>query len=205
MTLRIVERTKTCNGCGQAKPWSDYYAKARWDDGTMRQPHSRCKTCAAEQCKRAYWADPESARQRSRNYRAENVEKSRATVRRNHGRRLANAETHAIDLDRRRQAYAKREGLKRPARGPRVASVGGRIFLPLEPLRAVFEEMYERLGSWELVYRDSWLGETTVKDVRFGRSESVELATVDTVAVALERPDLLAELYPGWYETGVAA
>lgn len=36
---------KTCTRCGHDKPWGDFHAAAKWDDGTMRRPQSRCKDC----------------------------------------------------------------------------------------------------------------------------------------------------------------
>lgn len=41
----MTECRKRCNGCQAVKPWSEFYAKTKWPDGTMRQPHSRCKEC----------------------------------------------------------------------------------------------------------------------------------------------------------------
>lgn len=40
--------TKKCAKCKRRKPWTDYWAKTKWPDGTMRQPQSWCKTCHAE-------------------------------------------------------------------------------------------------------------------------------------------------------------
>lgn len=46
------ERTKICTyeNCaaqGQPQPWSNFYAAAKWEDGTMRRPQARCKKCMA--------------------------------------------------------------------------------------------------------------------------------------------------------------
>lgn len=46
MSALVAERTKRCTGsCGLEKPWSAFYAKEKWPDGTMRRPQSRCMDC----------------------------------------------------------------------------------------------------------------------------------------------------------------
>lgn len=48
-TARIVEPMKTCKGpCGRRLPWSAFYASKKWEDGTMRVPQGKCKTCQLE-------------------------------------------------------------------------------------------------------------------------------------------------------------
>lgn len=46
--MLVTEPVKQCNGpCGLKRPWSDFYAKVKWPDGSTRQPQSRCKECMA--------------------------------------------------------------------------------------------------------------------------------------------------------------
>lgn len=45
---RVVEPQKVCGVCGEKKPWSQFYVKVRWPDGTPRQVHFRCKRCAGQ-------------------------------------------------------------------------------------------------------------------------------------------------------------
>lgn len=67
-----MEPSRVCTRCGERKPWSEFYAKVKWPDGTTRQPQSRCKRCFAEihaQRKRdnpEWWARNERKRARNR-------------------------------------------------------------------------------------------------------------------------------------------
>lgn len=73
--MRTVEPTKVCARCKERKPWSQFNAKAKWPDGTMRQPHSQCRACRREHSqqwhRRKRLADPEWAQaRRQRAYRS---------------------------------------------------------------------------------------------------------------------------------------
>jgi hypothetical protein len=39
---------KKCPGCGLVKPWAKYSPSKYWEDGTVRQPASRCHECASK-------------------------------------------------------------------------------------------------------------------------------------------------------------
>lgn len=45
MDPMLTLRTKTCVTCKQTKPWGEFFAQQRWEDGTMRRPRSMCKEC----------------------------------------------------------------------------------------------------------------------------------------------------------------
>lgn len=59
---------KRCNACGLKKSWEDFYAKVKWEDGSMRQPHSRCKACM--KIAKAAWFRALPKRKRSAHYKA---------------------------------------------------------------------------------------------------------------------------------------
>jgi hypothetical protein len=65
--VRTVEPTRLCTRpkcplAGQRQPWSNFYAAAKWPDGTMRRPQSWCKACANAASK----ANPEPRRRYDR-------------------------------------------------------------------------------------------------------------------------------------------
>lgn len=65
----MVERHKVCNRCGVKKGWSEFYAKVKWPDGTMRRPQSRCKACFHELTVEWEQANRDKKRAAARRYR----------------------------------------------------------------------------------------------------------------------------------------
>jgi len=75
-----------CTNCGAAKPLEEFYPRPV--PGHPHRRHRQCKACQQAKARRCYAANPELARQRSRNYRinldAAAREKRRANARASH-------------------------------------------------------------------------------------------------------------------------
>lgn len=150
---RVVEPVKVCSRCKAKKPWSAYYAKTRWPDGTMRQPQSRCRECMATVSREhPEWRrkhdrkrykrtreDPEAWAQRL----AEHRERYRA--------RASDPEWLAARLAQVREAKRARRGVT-PDRF-RMGSVEG-LRVPAAPLRAAFER--SGMTAAEVAHRMGW-------------------------------------------------
>lgn len=65
------EQLKTCNRCGESKPFDCFHKLSRNPDGR----HYSCKECRGAEMRVRYEADPEPAKIRARAYRPENLEK----------------------------------------------------------------------------------------------------------------------------------
>lgn len=63
-SVATAEPTKTCSVCFELKPWSAYWAAARWPDGTMQRPQYRCKTCVKADRRARRAENPELFRRR---------------------------------------------------------------------------------------------------------------------------------------------
>lgn len=93
----LALRTKRCVRCHETKPWGDFFAQQRWDDGTMRRPRSLCKHCDRERRRlnqrkvRAQIAEDPA---RMAEYRRKEREYN-ATYRRKKGKK---ARLHIIDI-----------------------------------------------------------------------------------------------------------
>jgi 5-methylcytosine-specific restriction endonuclease McrA len=66
---------KKCSRCGQFKPRSEFTSHKQSKDGL--QP--ACKPCCGKAKRAAYWADPEKARQRQRDYYNKNLDAVKAS------------------------------------------------------------------------------------------------------------------------------
>src|ERR1700755_2485138 len=60
----MTEPRKKCSVCLVVKPWSDYWAAARWPDGSMQRPQYRCRECVRANRRARRAADPETFRKR---------------------------------------------------------------------------------------------------------------------------------------------
>ena len=58
--------TKVCARCKERKPWSEYHAKTKWPDGTMRTPQGYCKACRRVAVSEWRAANPERNREHER-------------------------------------------------------------------------------------------------------------------------------------------
>jgi hypothetical protein len=54
--------TKLCAECRQSLPWVEFWAAAKWPDGSMRRPQSYCKDCVKARRRARRETDPEGAR-----------------------------------------------------------------------------------------------------------------------------------------------
>lgn len=175
--LRTTERTKRCPRCQTVKPWSDYTARARWDDGTVRNVQANCKACNAALCRE--W----------RRTRGEHPDKRRARQ----NRWLANLdpERKAVILDRQKVWWRRKAGTTpdryRPERRQRRGPT-----LPVAP----FAAWLSTLGSSPAVIaRATELNERRIHSVIKGEQERVEMDTVDRALLAVGDGTTLEDLY----------
>lgn len=63
---RLALLRMICSRCRQRLPWSAFWAKAKWPDGTMRRPQSHCKECVKARLRERRAQDPEWAREVNR-------------------------------------------------------------------------------------------------------------------------------------------
>lgn len=59
---RLKRLRATCTACDTPKAWTEFWAAARWPDGTMRRPQSHCKDCFKAARRKRRRDDPEWAR-----------------------------------------------------------------------------------------------------------------------------------------------
>lgn len=186
----MTEPRKTCAGCAVTKPWSEFWAKAKWPDGSTRQPHARCKDC---------WREMSRERQRLR--RLNDPEGVRALDRARYHRNKRDREW----LARRREIVrrAKRKQKNIPPERWRVTVVDDEptILLPIGPFR---EWVSEQLETGVALFCERASVTDRIVWRWFNESERIELDSVDRVICALGEPQLLAELYPELYEEAAA-
>lgn len=122
---KVAEPTKVCARCKTRKPWSQFYAKVRWPDGTIRQPFAYCKDCHRQRARawhaHRYATDPEFTQRR------------RQAARARYRRLQKDPEWYAIELDRKREWQRKRRQSRR--RLAKLPYAGGAT-LPAEPFAA---------------------------------------------------------------------
>lgn len=63
---RLAMLRYSCTACQRSLPWTDFWAKAKWPDGTMRVPQSHCKDCVKERRRQRRVDDPVWAREQNR-------------------------------------------------------------------------------------------------------------------------------------------
>lgn len=163
----VKEQTKVCTLCQECKPWSTFHAKVKWEDGTMRQPQSRCKPCQAAAAK--------PNRKRYRSY-----DKTYYWRIRN------DPAAYADRLEVQRFHYRGRHG---------VTHIGKREpdseLLPVEP----FAEWLRTLGDTDTARgRECGLGPRTVYAYRHRERGGVSIDVVDRACI--EAGAQLADLYP---------
>lgn len=183
-----VEPTKVCAGCRERKVWSEFWPKVKWDDGTMRQPHARCKDCARER-----------TRERQRERRQRNPEETRAADRRQYRKTMSRAASRA----KRREIVrrAKRKQFDIPPERWRVHPVDGeaQTFLPIGPFREWLLDQIERLGSMAVLADALGLDDKTIRRW-LDEHDRVHLDHADRAFCRLDEPQLLRELYPAIYD-----
>ena len=163
-----------CHMAGERQPWTNFYAKTKWPDGTMRQPHSRCKAC-----QRVYVA------RWHREKRLRDPEWARKRTRRLHQSVKSDPERWATELERRRQWKRRKYGYRRDLRR---RTTGATTLLAAEPFAAW-------LNSLDLdTVRNLPASAEVLRRIRNGRQDSVSIDTVDRCCLHMDvRID---DLYP---------
>ena len=189
--VKIAEPTRVCRDCGERKPWSDFHPKAKWPDGTTRQPHCYCKPC--HQVRTNEWerqkaaADPGWRKRRGRR-----------------GRDLlkADPERYAASLAYRREWARERYGYRRVLRS--VGVEGSRETLAPLPFADWLVSVMVRDGvSIKDVAGRFDVSDKTLREVLKGRRR-VGLDTVERCLLADDTVSL-RDLYPGLFDLSEAA
>lgn len=102
---------KWCSGCQERKPWGEFWAAAKWPDGTMRRPQSKCKECVKAARRRRRREDPEWALAENRR----DWERTKANPDRLARRRELTRE-NSTSLRRRNGAVTRRQYLEQQRR-----------------------------------------------------------------------------------------
>jgi hypothetical protein len=169
---------KTCTRCQERKPWSEFYAKTKWDDGTMRQPHSRCKLCSHEI--NAANREPQRAYNRRRYVRVrhdpELWEKSKAEHRERYARLREDPERYRARIVQITEGKRKREGWKEHK--PKAYS---RTMTPTAPIAAAVER--SGMTATEIARAAGWTDEKSVS--RPLGLENMELRTAARILDAI--------------------
>ena len=178
--------SKRCTRCQTVKPWSDFYAGKKWEDGTMRVPQSRCKVCMAELMRE----------RRPRN--SAGREWHKAWQRRAYRRWRDDPEWVGRRRDQDREARRRRHGVTpdryRIGTGHTPASPHDAIDATAFAawLRSIrFEFDTTKAMATALGVDDSTLGK-----VMNGTKATVAFSTVDRALCGYGRPDLLDQLAP---------
>jgi hypothetical protein len=58
--------TRVCSVCFERKSWSEFWAAAKWPDGSTRRPQYRCKECIKAAKRRRRREDPAWAQEVNR-------------------------------------------------------------------------------------------------------------------------------------------
>lgn len=190
--MRVAEPTKVCADCKTRKPWSEFHAKVKWDDGTMRQPLAYCKECQRARV-RVYHAKKRKDR-----------EWTRIRNRRTWAKIKSDPERYGAELERTRAFHARERRQRGAAERPRCSSRfraqrNTSCLVAAAPFREWLRDVLER-------------DEATIVDLaaRFGIQDrrlreilngqpTVELATVERALIA-EGVETLMDIYSDLYE-----
>lgn len=179
----MVEPTKVCKDCGERKPWSSFWAKAKWEDGSMRQPHSYCKPC--HQARTNEW---------ERKKRAADPEWRRRRGQRNRERIRSDPDRYAESLAYRREWARKRYGYRRDL----SKGASAKEKLTPAPFVTWMDYVVERDETSINDLAARWgISDKTLREIRNGkRSPSIE--TVERALIADDTIEL-RDLYPHLY------
>lgn len=154
------EPTKVCTRCPERgpQPWSNFHATAKWPDGSMRRPQSRCKLCQRDLRREAYRATASTNQGRKK---LRQIWKGKYDVMR------ADPERWDTRLAYEREYYrTNRSPNPTPERWKDARPIGGLI--PCAPVAAAirdaglpWREVAERAGLDESVVRRMLSQETT--------------------------------------------
>lgn len=177
----MVEPTKVCADCKQRKPWSSFYAKKKWPDGTMRQPAAYCKPC--HQARTNEWE-----RQRA----ASDPDWRRRRGKRNRELLKADPEKYSTSLAYRRDWARRKYGYRRDLH--RVQR--SKALVPAAPFADYARWTQERDGCTiiDLAARFGCM-ERTLREILKGRTESVEITTVERALINDDAPVTFEDLY----------
>lgn len=178
--------SKVCAGCGERKPWCEYHAHRKWDDGTMRTPKSQCKRCmnarTQEQRRAGKWRNPQTHTDYSRRYYRD---------------LMADPERAAIRRDQQREARRTRANVP-PSRFRTSRYMRGHeppVLLMAAPFADWVSHVMARDDATMVELAARWgLSDTTLYKLRSGRRETVELATVEA-ALTADGTCLVSDLY----------
>lgn len=193
----MSERTKLCTGpCETVKPWSEFDARTRWPDGSVRTVTSRCSECrrktTAERMARRRDADPEAERARLRALRA--------TINADPKLRRAAEESARAS----RTAYRRRKGAKpRNFASPPPAPVDSEpiVRVAMAPFREwLLEQRAARGGNLALLADSLDVDPRMLRAWLYEGADTVKLDTVDRVLCKAGDPGQLGELWPELYD-----
>lgn len=168
----MVEPTRICSKCKERKPWSAFYAKKRWEDGTVRQPQSWCKVC--------------------QDSRPLNRESRKRANKRYWAQYKANDAQYGDHLERRRFRYHIAQGRSEPMR--RRSERCSR--LPAAPFAAWITYVLERDdASIEATAARLGMADRLCRRIRDLEQQMVSLETVERALIA-DGTIGLEDLYP---------
>lgn len=176
---------KTCAGpCGQRLPWTEFYAAAKWPDGTMRRPRHMCKACD-----KAYRAEharkhPEQAQASRKRYWQAEAQRRREDPER-HRQALE-------DLRMRSAAWRRRDGQRER---PKRRGLNRSPSVDAAPFAAWLTDKAAEYGGVRSLAEACGMSETRIYKIRGGEIPRVELASVDA-ALQHEGSTHLDDLYP---------
>jgi hypothetical protein len=177
----MAERSKVCADCKESKPWSEYGARTRWEDGSVRNVQACCRVCNAERCRQ--W------RQRG----GEDPVKRRARQLR--WLHSLPPEQVAIRRDQQREWWRRKLGVTpdqyRPRRRKRVDAA--RVFVDAAP----FAVWLRTVGDYpEQVALRAHMNPRRARALWHGEQATVEVDTVDRALLAVGDGTSLDDLYP---------
>lgn len=187
MTLRLVEKHKTCPACGLWKPWSEFYPASKWEDGTTRAPQTYCKPCGNTIRTEAHRAMKGAALEASRGKRRARAAKMTPE------QRERKREVGRLSAAKRRRERAQVASEYKP-RPRRLVAGEQNVWLPIAPLRERIAAETARIGQAAFAELVGVPERTVFRWLYEG--EKIELSFADRVALAIEGPWLLNELYP---------
>jgi hypothetical protein len=188
-----LERTKTCANpdchmAETAQPWSNFYAKTKWEDGTMRQPHSRCKECHKASYRARRVKDPETHRRYRRNYYNKNTALELNRCRERREAIQQDPEARAALLESKRRRYRVQHNVPperwRFEHRERQSRRTGET-LPAAPFREWMRRgLREAGGDMTVLATMLDISLETVRRVVNGRVKTVDLGTVEAALCA---------------------
>jgi hypothetical protein len=199
-----AERTKVCanpdcHARGNAQLWSAFYAKTKWEDGTMRQPHSRCKECQHTEYRRRRAADPEAYRGYRRDYYLRHLDVELSRCKEYRDQVATDPEAHAAHLERRRRRHREQNSVPperwRFEKGRKVSHHTGES-LSAEPFALWLRRLLAGMdGDLPGLAVATGVSVETLRRVLNGRVRSVDLGTVEAALCAVGSRTL-GDLYP---------